>query len=126
MLEIYKCGTCGKIVTITHEGAGQLVCCKQPMAKQGENTVDAANEKHVPVVEMGAGGITVTVGSVNHPMEPTHYIEWIEVIAGPERFVKHLKAGEAPKAVFPAKGGDVRARAYCNLHGLWSDRPQPV
>lgn len=123
MLEIYKCGTCGKIVTITHEGQGQLVCCKQPMQKQGENTVDAANEKHVPVVEKGPDGITVTVGSVHHPMEPSHYIEWIEVLSGPERFVKHLKAGEVPQASFPALEGDVRARAYCNLHGLWSDKP---
>lgn len=126
MLEIYKCGNCGKIVTIIHEGQGQLVCCKQPMVKQGENTVDAANEKHVPVVEKSADAITVVVGSVDHPMEPNHYIEWIEVIAGSERYVQHLKAGDAPRAVFPGLDGEIRARAYCNIHGLWSDKPLPV
>lgn len=123
MLEIYKCGNCGKIVEIAHEGQGQLVCCNRPMVRQEENTVDAANEKHVPVVEAGADGITVKVGSVAHPMESSHYIEWIEVMAGPELYLKRLKAGDAPQATFPALEGDVRARAYCNLHGLWSDKP---
>ena len=80
-LEIYKCDTCGNMVEVIHGGAGELVCCGQPMKLFKENTVDAAKEKHVPVVEKTAEGFTVKVGSVAHPMEEKHYIEWIEVIA---------------------------------------------
>ena len=79
--EVYKCSLCGNIVEVVHAGAGALVCCNQPMALLTENTVDASKEKHVPVIEVGAASITVKVGSVPHPMEATHYIEWIELIA---------------------------------------------
>lgn len=123
MLEIFKCATCGKIVMITHEGAGQLVCCGRPMIQQMENTVDASTEKHIPVIDKGNGGIVVKVGSVPHPMEDKHYIEWIEVISGPSLYVKGLKPGDKPEASFPSSSKDVKVRAYCNLHGLWSDKP---
>ena len=65
---------------MVHNGAGELVCCNQPMVLMKENTVDASTEKHVPVIEKTEKGIRVTVGSVKHPMEKKHYIEWIEVI----------------------------------------------
>ncbi len=123
MLEIFKCGNCGKIVTISHEGAGQLVCCGRPMVKQAENSVDASNEKHVPVVEKQGDGILVKVGSVPHPMEPAHYIAWIEVMAGPYLYVKGLKPGEKPEAFFPVSSPDVKVREYCNIHGLWTNKP---
>ena len=73
-LQVYKCEICGNIVEVLHEGQGQLVCCEQPMKLMEENTVDAAREKHVPVIEKTADGILVKVGSVAHPMEESHYI----------------------------------------------------
>jgi superoxide reductase len=84
-----------------------------------ENTVDAAKEKHVPVVEKIAGGFKVKVGSVPHPMEEKHYIEWIEVIADGKAYRQFLQPGQAPEATFEIKADQVVAREYCNLHGLW-------
>lgn len=117
-LQIYKCEVCGNIVEMLHTGAGSLVCCNQPMKLFVENTVDAAKEKHVPVKEVVAEGLKVKVGSVPHPMEEKHYIEWVEIIADGKAYRQFLKPGEAPEAVFPVKGEFV-AREYCNLHGLW-------
>jgi superoxide reductase len=118
-LQIYKCEVCGNIVEMMHAGAGELVCCNQPMKLFKENTVDAAKEKHIPVIEKTARGIKVTVGSVLHPMEQAHYIEWIEVIADGKAYRKFLNPGEAPEAEFELKADGVIAREYCNLHGLW-------
>jgi superoxide reductase len=123
MLDIFKCGKCGKIVMVVGNGDGQLVCCGQPMTLQEENTVDASTEKHVPVVESQGPGVLVRVGSVPHPMEEAHHLQWIEVMSGPWLYVKGLKAGDKPEASFPGLSGDVKARAYCNLHGLWSNKP---
>ena len=118
-LQIYKCEVCGNIVEMLHAGAGQLVCCGQPMQHFQENTVDASKEKHVPVIEKTATGFKVKVGSVAHPMEEKHYIEWIEVIADGQAYRKFLNPGEAPEATFEIKADKVTAREYCNLHGLW-------
>ena len=118
-LEVYKCDACGNIVEVLHAGGGELVCCGQPMDKLVENTVDAATEKHVPVIEANDDGVTVKVGEVAHPMEEKHYIEWIEVIAGDKICRQFLKPGEVPEAAFRAVAGPVSAREYCNLHGLW-------
>jgi len=118
-LEIYKCDVCGNIVEVVHAGAGELVCCGQPMKLFKENTVDAAKEKHVPVVEKTADGFKVTVGEVAHPMEEKHYIEWIELIADGKAYRQFLEPGAVPEAVFRIDAGEVTAREYCNLHGLW-------
>jgi superoxide reductase len=118
-LQVYKCAVCGNLVEVLHEGGGTLVCCDQPMALQTENTTDAAQEKHVPVIERAAGRVTVTVGSVTHPMEEKHYIEWIQLIADGRAYRQFLKPGEAPRAVFAVEAADLAAREYCNLHGLW-------
>ena len=118
-LDVYKCEVCGNIVEVLHGGGGELVCCGQPMKLFVENTVDAAKEKHVPVVEKTAEGFKVKVGSVAHPMEEKHYIEWIEVVAGGKTYCQFLKPGEAPEATFCVDAGQVTAREYCNLHGLW-------
>ena len=118
-LQIYKCEVCGNIVEMLHAGAGQLVCCGQPMTLFKENTTDASKEKHVPVIEKTATGFKVKVGSVAHPMEEKHYIEWIEVIADGQAYRKFLNPGEAPEATFEIKAEKVTAREYCNLHGLW-------
>lgn len=118
-LEIYKCTVCGNIVEVIHEGEGELVCCGQPMKQLVENTVDAAKEKHVPVVEKIDGGYKVTVGSVPHPMEEKHLIEWIELVADGKSYRQFLQPGDAPEATFAVEASEVSAREHCNLHGLW-------
>ncbi len=118
-LEIYKCEVCGIIVEIIHEGGGKLVCCNQPMKLMEENTVDAALEKHVPVIEKTEDGIKVKVGSVPHPMVEEHYIEWIELIADGRACRKFLNPGDEPEALFKIEAQTITAREYCNLHGLW-------
>lgn len=118
-LEIYKCEVCGNIVDMLHEGVGQLVCCGQPMKDFKENTVDAAKEKHIPIITRLADGFKVTIGSVLHPMEEKHYIEWIELVADGKSYRQFLKPGDSPQATFCIKATQVTAREYCNLHGLW-------
>ena len=118
-LEVYKCDVRGNIVEVLHSGQGTLVCCGQDMTLQAENTVDAAKEKHVPVIEKIDGGYKVSVGSVAHPMEEKHYIEWIELIAGDKAYRQFLNPGDAPEAVFKVDAAQVSAREYCNLHGHW-------
>ena len=118
-LQIYKCEVCGNIVEMLHEGVGELVCCKQPMKLFEENTVDAAKEKHVPVMEKTTEGTKVKVGSVAHPMEEKHYIEWIEIIADGKTYRQFLNPGDAPEATFNIEAGNVTVREYCNVHGLW-------
>lgn len=119
-LEVYKCALCGNIVEVVHAGGGELVCCGEPMGQLIENTVDAAKEKHVPVIEKVAGGYKVTIGSVPHPMEEKHYIEWIELIADGKAYRQFLKPGEVATTVFCVEAASVTARELCNLHGLWS------
>ena len=119
-LEIYKCAACGNIVEVLHGGDGALVCCGAPMKLMVENTVDASREKHVPVIERGNGFVTVKVGSIPHPMEESHYIEWIEIIADGKAYRQFLQPGDAPEATFPISAKKVTAREYCNLHGQWS------
>jgi superoxide reductase len=118
-LEIYKCEICGNIVEVLHSGAAPLVCCNQKMNLMEENTLDAAREKHVPVIEIADGKITVRVGSVPHPMEQSHYIEWIELLADGKAYRQFLQTGEKPEAVFLISAQKVTAREYCNLHGQW-------
>jgi len=118
-LQVYKCEICGNIVEVVHGGVGQLVCCGRPMKQLIENTVDAAKEKHVPVVEKVDGGFKVKVGSVAHPMEEKHYIEWIELIAGDKAYREFLEPGAEPEALFQVDADQVTVREYCNVHGLW-------
>jgi superoxide reductase len=118
-LQIYKCEVCGNIVEVLHAGAGELVCCGKPMKLFLENTVDASKEKHVPVIEKTANGLKIKIGSVAHPMEEKHYIEWIEIVADGKAYRQFLRPGDAPEATFPVIAIKVVAREYCNLHGLW-------
>ncbi len=117
--QVYLCEVCGNLVEVLRAGAGELVCCGQSMKLQTENTTDAAVEKHVPVVETIGDQIKVQVGSVPHPMQEDHFIEWIEVSSGGSTMHKHLLPGDAPEASFPLPEGLYQVRAYCNLHGLW-------
>jgi len=118
-LEVYKCEACGNIVEVLHGGGGELVCCGEAMKLMTENTVDAAKEKHVPVIEKVAGGVKVSVGSVAHPMEEKHYIEWIEIIADGKAYRQFLNPGDTPEATFSIEAQEITAREHCNLHGLW-------
>jgi superoxide reductase len=118
-LQVYKCEVCGNIIEVLHGGEGELVCCGQAMKLMQEGVVDAAKEKHVPVVEKVEGGYKVKVGSVAHPMEEKHYIEWIELIADGQVYRQFLNPGQQPEAFFKTDAGQVTAREYCNLHGLW-------
>ncbi len=118
-LQVYKCELCGNIVEVLHGGAGELVCCGEAMKLLKENTVDAAKEKHVPILERTADGWRVIVGAVAHPMEEKHYIEWIELVADGQVHRAHLKPGDKPEAEFKVKAAKAYAREYCNLHGLW-------
>ena len=117
--EVYKCEVCGNVVEVLHGGAGQMVCCNQPMTLLKENTVDASKEKHVPVIETTAEGVLVKVGAAPHPMEEKHYIEWIEIIADGKSYRQFLAPGGKAEAVFPVKGEVTAAREFCTLHGLW-------
>ncbi len=118
-LQIYKCEICGNIVSVLHEGADALVCCGEPMNLLEENTTDAAREKHVPVIEKVEGGFKVMVGSVPHPMEEKHYIEWVEVVVGDRTCRAFLKPGVKPEATFNIDADKITAREHCNVHGLW-------
>ncbi|HUU20233.1 MAG TPA: desulfoferrodoxin [Sedimentisphaerales bacterium] len=118
-LQIYKCAVCGNIVEVLHGGAGELVCCGQPMGLLDEKTADATTEKHVPVIEEIDGGYKVKVGSVPHPMEKKHYIEWIELLADGKAYRQFLEPGMPPEAIFNIEADSVSAREYCNVHGLW-------
>ncbi len=117
--EVYKCQLCGNIISVLHTGAGQLVCCGAPMDLQNENTVDASTEKHVPVITKKDKGVEVSVGSIEHPMEEAHFIEWIEIIADNQVYRQYLRPGDKPLAFFPVEAEKISAREYCNLHGLW-------
>ncbi len=118
--EIYKCEICGNIVEVLHTGAGELVCCGQPMKLQLEKFKDEGNEKHVPVFEKEGNKITVKVGDVPHPMEETHFIEWIEVVFKSGKACKvFLSPSDEPKAFFESDEDVMQIREYCNLHGLW-------
>ena len=117
--QVYICEVCGNIIEMLHTGEGELVCCGQNMVLQAENTVDASKEKHVPVIEKIKGGVLVKVGSVEHPMIDTHYIEWIEVLTDKKVYRKNLKPGDKPQAEFMLDEEVLYAREYCNIHRLW-------
>ena len=118
-LQVYKCMVCGNIVEVLHGGAGELVCCGQPMKNLVAKTADEGKEKHVPVIEKTDTVIKVKVGSVLHPMEEKHYIEWIEILADGKAYQQFLNPGDTPEAVFNVEASSVTAREHCNIHGLW-------
>ena len=118
-LGIYECDVCGNIVEVLHTGAGELVCCGQPMTLLEGKTADEGKEKHVPVIEKTDCGYEVTVGSTPHPMEEDHYIEWIELLADGKAYRQFLEPGAPPEAPFCVDAADVSAREHCNKHGLW-------
>jgi superoxide reductase len=117
--QIYRCSICGNVVEVLHVGGGTLVCCGQPMELLEEKTEEEGQEKHVPVVEKIEGGFKVKVGSVPHPMEENHFIEWIELVVDGKSYRQFLAPDQEPEAVFWIEGNEILAREYCTIHGLW-------
>jgi superoxide reductase len=119
--QIYKCNICGNIVTVLHKGAGQLVCCNQPMELLAEKNQEEGFEKHLPVIDKKGDSIKVKVGEVAHPMEENHFIELIEITVDGVSYLKFLKPGDAPEMAITVKGEKISARIFCNVHGLWAN-----
>ncbi len=117
--EVYKCDICGNVIEVLHIGAGQLVCCGENMELLDEKNSDEGEEKHSPVIEIEEDLVRVKIGSVPHPMEEAHYIEWIELTADNKSFKKFLNPGDESVAEFRVEANVLSARAYCNVHGLW-------
>jgi superoxide reductase len=123
---IYKCSVCGNVVSVLEAHAGELVCCGKEMELLKEKTAEEeGKEKHVPIIEKTEGGVKVKVGSVPHPMEEKHFISLIQLIDTKGNVVigKRLKPGDKPEAEFCclASADGLRARIYCNIHGLWTN-----
>lgn len=120
-LDVYKCPDCAGLLEVVSgcDCEGELKCCDTALELQTENTRDAAVEKHVPIIEKIDGGYRVKVGSVAHPMEQTHWIMFVELIAGDKVYRQDLHPGQPPEAEFTIDAGEVHAREFCNLHGLW-------
>ena len=120
-MKFYRCPVCGQIVAIVKKTGAPLVCCGKPMEEIIPGTTDASQEKHVPVYEVKDGKVFVKIGSIPHPMEEAHYIEWIALKTKFGNQRKALKPGDAPEAVFCiCEGDEVEAvYEYCNLHSLW-------
>ena len=121
-LQVYKCEVCGNIVEMLHGGKGEMICHGQPMKLFKENSTDAVVEKHVPVVNETANGFSVKIGSIAHPMEEKHYIEWIEAVWDGRTYIKFLNPGDKPEAEFEIPTMEVLAREHCNIHGLWKSK----
>lgn len=121
-MKFYKCKHCKQIVTKLNDKGIPLVCCGEVMQELVPNTTDAANEKHVPVVEVNGRDVKVTVGSVIHPMVEEHYIEWIVLETTNNVYWAKLKPNQAPVATFTLQEGEevVNAYEHCNLHSLWA------
>ena len=120
-MKFYQCSHCKNIITYVDNKGVPVMCCGEKMQELVPGTVDAALEKHVPVVEKDGNKVTVKVGSVTHPMLEEHHIAFIAIETKQGSQIQYLKAGEAPEAVFAIADGDefVAAYEYCNLHGLW-------
>jgi superoxide reductase len=124
-LQVFKCDSCGSVVEALRGSDCDPSCCGKPMRALAENSTDAAKEKHVPVIEAKEGGTLVRVGSVAHPMEADHYIEWIELLipsadgSVAASYRAYLKPGDKAEAWFPVASAGVTARELCNKHGLW-------
>ena len=123
-MKFYHCRHCGNIITFIKNSGVMPICCLERMLELVPNTVDASLEKHVPVYQIDGQLLTVSVGSVLHPMTIDHLIEWIMVETDQGRMRKVLKPDVAPTAVFELLPTEkvTAIFAYCNLHGLWKTK----
>jgi len=120
--QIYRCDICGNIINVLCVGPGKLVCCEVAMELLNEKQDDDGSIKHRPVIEKTSEGVKVKVGEVPHPMEENHHIEWVELATDNHVFIQFLKPGDEPEAEFPVEPdqeSELKARTYCNIHGLW-------
>ena len=118
--KFYICPHCGNVVEMIHDSGITPVCCGQKMSELVPGTVEASKEKHIPAVTVEGNTVTVNVGSVDHPMQDVHYIEWVQLVTEQGVQRKALTPGQAPKVVFTlVDDKPLAVYAYCNLHGLW-------
>ncbi|HHT38831.1 MAG TPA: desulfoferrodoxin [Mollicutes bacterium] len=122
-MHFFKCNICGNIVELVKNGGGELVCCGEPMEKMLPNTTDEGNEKHLPEIKVVDNEVFVEVGSILHPMEEKHYIEWIVLLYNNKVKKIKLKPGDEPKAIFKIDEDfkTLEVYEYCNIHGLWKN-----
>ena len=121
-MKFYRCAKCGQMVAIVEKKGCPIMCCGQAMEEIIPGTTDAAAEKHVPVIRQEDNLVTVTVGEVEHPMIPEHFIEWIALETDDELILKKLTPADPPKAEFTvAENKKITAFSYCNLHSLWKN-----
>lgn len=120
-MKIVRCSHCGNVAYLLKDSGVPMMCCGQKMNELDPLTRDGAIEKHVPVYEVNNNIVNVVVGSVAHPMEDKHYIEWIILETNENTYIKKLNPGEEPKASFALTNGEVVVSVYeyCNLHGFW-------
>ncbi|MDO4977026.1 MAG: desulfoferrodoxin family protein [Eubacteriales bacterium] len=120
-MKFYICKHCGNIIEKINDSGAPVSCCGEQMTELIPGTSDGASEKHVPIFDINENAITVKVGTLKHPMEEVHYIEWLEIETEKGVQRKYLKPGEEPQATFLLTEDDtlVSIYAYCNLHGLW-------
>ena len=118
-MKFYRCLACGSIVAKINSVGESPWCCGKPMMEIKPGVTEAATEKHIPVITRNGNEVTATVGSILHPMDPDHYIEWIELLADGASHIAFLNPGDAPEAEFCVKADKVTAREFCNKHGLW-------
>ena len=123
--QVYYCQVCSNLVELTQVGGGDLVCCGQNMTLLTAKTIEEGKEKHLPIVEASSAGITVTVSSTLHPMDDKHHIVWIEALTTDDKVYRHhLKPTHPPHTRFSLSEANIKqVRIYCNIHGLWADRP---
>lgn len=123
-MKILYCKHCQKIIEVLNSSACDTFCCNEAMAELIPNTVDAAVEKHIPVVEQNVDEVMIIVGSVEHPMDENHYIMWIYVVTNKGRYRFDLNPGDKPVANMKLQANEniIETYAYCNLHGLWVNK----
>ena len=119
--KFYICAHCGNIIAKVKDSGVPVMCCGQKMTEIIPGTTDASQEKHVPVYQVEGNKVTVTIGAVEHPMVPEHYIEWVSLQTKQGNQRKLLEPGQEPKVCFAiCEGDEVEAvYEYCNLHSLW-------
>ena len=117
-VKFYQCSKCGNVIELIDGNINNITCCGQKMMELTANTVDASQEKHVPVYEKNNSEIIVKVGEVEHPMEDAHYIMWIAQVTANNITRVNLIPGEKAAAKFPNIKDSI-IYAYCNKHGLW-------
>lgn len=126
---ILRCNACKNLIEVLVVGFGELVCCGEPMELIEGQKEEGGKEKHLPTIRETEGGVIIEVGSILHPMEKDHHIQWIELVIDNMSYRKFLSPDDKPIAKFnidlsEGKIGQIEAREFCSLHGLWSTARQ--